>query len=67
MVDVSNYTALITSEHADKPKFMAMVEAVAQCFVDQQNLLLSVPTAFDLDDAVGVQLDAVGLWVGIGR
>jgi hypothetical protein len=67
MPDVSDYTSLITSEHADKPNFMAMVAAVAQCFVDQQSLLLSIPDEFDLDNAVGVQLDAVGLWVGIGR
>jgi len=67
MALVSDYTDLVTSQHADKPKFMAMVSAVTQCFVDQQNVLGSIPPAFDLDDAVGVQLDAVGLWVGIGR
>lgn len=67
MADVSNYTSLITPEHASAPKFMAMVAAVAQCFVDQQDLLLSVPGEFDLDNAAGVQLDAVGLWVGIKR
>jgi len=67
MPDVANYTSLITSEHADKPNFMAMVAAVAQCFIDQQTLLLSIPDAFDLDNAVGVQLDAVGLWVGVTR
>ena len=67
MAQVSDYTGLITSEHADKPKFMAMVAAVAQCAVDQMTLLQSMPTAFDLDAAVGVQLDAVGIWVGLNR
>jgi len=67
MADVSDYTSLITSEHASAPKFMAMVAGIAQCFVDQQNLLLSIPDAFDLDNAVGVQLDIVGLWVGVSR
>lgn len=67
MAEVSDYSGLITSEHADKPKFMAMVGAVAQCFVDQIGLLQSMPDAFDLDKAVGAQLDAVGLWVGLGR
>lgn len=67
MVDVSQYTGLITSEHADKPKFTAMVSAVAQCFVDQQNALGNFIPSFDLDEAVGDQLDTLGAWVGIGR
>ncbi|MBN3848613.1 DUF2612 domain-containing protein [Paraburkholderia sp. Ac-20342] len=67
MSNVSDYTSLVTSEHQDAPKFMAMVSAVSQCFVDQINVAQSIPAAFDLDAAVGVQLDAVGLWVGITR
>lgn len=67
MADVSTYTGLVTPQHADKPKFMAMVAAVAGCFVDQQNMLASLPNKFDLDSAAGVQLDAVGLWVGASR
>ncbi|PXV60875.1 Protein of unknown function [Dyella jiangningensis] len=67
MADVSQYTGLITSEHADKPKFSAMVAAVAQCFVDQQNALGGFIPAFDLDQAVGDQLDIIGLWVGVSR
>lgn len=67
MADVSQYTSLITSQHADKPNFMAMVAAVCGAAVDQQNFLLSMPDAFDLDNAVGPQLDTVGEWVGISR
>jgi hypothetical protein len=67
MVDVSRYIGLITSEHADKPKFNAMVSAVAQCFVDQQNALGSFIPSFDLDQAIGDQLDIIGEWVGISR
>lgn len=67
MAQASDYTALITTEHADKPKFMAMMAVVAQCFADQINVAQSIPAAFDLDQAVGVQLDAVGLWAGIKR
>ncbi|WP_287497779.1 DUF2612 domain-containing protein [Pandoraea sp. CB10b_02] len=67
MADVTDYTGKITSEHADKPKFSAMVAAVAQCFVDAQNGLAAMPAAFDLDGAVGKQLDSVGLWVGVSR
>ncbi|VVE79426.1 DUF2612 domain-containing protein [Pandoraea sputorum] len=67
MADITDYTGKITSEHADKPRFTAMVAAVAQCFVDAQNALASMPDSFDLDSAVGKQLDDVGLWVGVTR
>lgn len=67
MADITDYTSKITAEHADKPRFAAMVAAVAQCFVDAQNGLSVMPVAFDLDNAVGKQLDAVGLWVGVSR
>lgn len=67
MADVADYTGLITSEHADKPKFMAMVSAVAGAFVQGQNFLESMPDAFDLDLAQGAQLDVLGLWIGISR
>lgn len=67
MADVTEYTQLITSEHADKPKFSAMVAAVAGAFVNSQNFLSSMPDAFDLDEAVGSQLDILGLWIGVSR
>lgn len=67
MADISQYTGLITSEHNQKPKFMAVVEALAGTMVDQQNLLASMPGKFDLDNAVGDQLDTIGIWVGISR
>jgi RNAse (barnase) inhibitor barstar len=65
--DVTPYTALITSEHSDKPKFMATVTAVVQPFADQIALLQSMSTKFDLDEARGDQLDAVGDWIGQPR
>ena len=67
MTDVSKYTGLITSQHASAPRFMAMVAAICQPFVDLQNLLESIPARYDLDHAVGAQLDAVGAWAGISR
>lgn len=67
MAQQSDYTGLITSEHASAPNFVAMVGSIAQAFVDVQNQLAAIPSAYDLDVAVGVQLDAVGLWVGVTR
>lgn len=63
----TDYTSLITSEHRNKPKFSAMVQAVAGTFDAVTDLLLGMPQDFDIDTAIGAQLDIVGLWVGISR
>ena len=67
MASTAQYAALITSEHADKPKFVATVSAVATCFAGATNAADALPTSFDLDTAIGAQLDAIGLWVGLSR
>ncbi|HHL4079952.1 DUF2612 domain-containing protein [Burkholderia sola] len=67
MADLTDYTALITSEHRHLPRFSAVLGALVQPLVDQMNVLQSMPGKFDLDNAVGVQLDDVGLWVGVSR
>lgn len=67
MNTLDTYTGLITSEHNDKPLYMAVIEALAKGPVDQQGALWQLITDFNLDDAIGVQLDAVGAWVGISR
>jgi hypothetical protein len=67
MADIKDYTGKITSQHSDKPKYMAMVEAVSQCFLDTNEVASGLPEDFDLDSAVDAQLDDVGLWVGISR
>jgi hypothetical protein len=67
MPEVADYLNLVTAEHSTKPKFNAYLAALLQPFVDGQAVLASMPTAFDLDYAVGVQLDAVGVRVGRSR
>lgn len=67
MASTDDYVALLTSEHRDKPNFVAVVRALTQPIVDRINLLATFPSLYDLDAAAGVQLDAVGLWVGISR
>lgn len=64
---VSAYTGLITPEHNQQPDYIATVTLSVQPFVDGQNVLLSLPGIFDLDVAVGSQLDTVGAWAGIAR
>jgi hypothetical protein len=61
------YLNLITSEHRGKPKFEETVSASVCPFVKIQEVLLSLPVAFDIDVAVGRQLDVVGEWIGRSR
>ena len=64
---MSTYTDLITSEHADKPKFMAVVGLTTDPFAKAIALLGDFTRQFDIDSAIGAQLDVVGEWVGFGR
>jgi hypothetical protein len=64
---IDYYKNLITSEHRDKPKFMAWLTAVLQVFIDVQTCAESLSEAFDVDHAVGVQLDIVGAQIGAKR
>lgn len=61
------YLALITQEHADKPKFVATVSASVAPFSKIQEVMRKFVSDFDVDTAIGVQLDIVGLWVGVTR
>lgn len=62
-----DYTQLITSEHNKRPKFTAMVAAVANAWGAVYDFTKTIPADFDLDAAVGAQLDVIGLWVGQSR
>jgi hypothetical protein len=61
------YLSLITSEHQGKPKFAASLTAAVDPLASVQQFLASLPAQFDVDTAVGVQLDIVGLWIGRSR
>ena len=62
-----DYTALVTSEHAKRPKFMAMVALTTGAMAQASDAALALPGAFSVDSAIGAQLDRVGLWVGVSR
>jgi hypothetical protein len=61
------YLALITQEHIDKPKFVATVSASVSPFSKIQSVMRKFISDFDVDTAIGVQLDQIGLWVGVSR
>jgi len=64
---VEEYTKLITSLHRPMPKYMAMVAATCQPFVDISSFLSSIPEQFWLTTAGASQLDAIGERIGINR
>lgn len=61
------YLDRITSQHRQRPNFVGMVDAVTSPAADLQLLFEQLRRAFDLDDAIGIQLDHVGEWVGRAR
>jgi hypothetical protein len=65
--DLNYYKNLITSEHKTRPKFTAWLQAALQLFIDIENCANSLPAAFDVDNAVGNQLDILGGYVGVSR
>lgn len=67
MAEVSDYTDKIPNYNAQQPVFMATLSSLLAPLVDSQNFLATIPDAFDLDVAVGVQLDQTGLWIGRTR
>ena len=67
MATLDSYTGLITAYHSTRPKFRATIEITLKPLVDLQNFLADMPRQFDVDEAVGVQLDKVGEWIGRSR
>ena len=61
------YAALITSEHNQKPNFMALVSALCAAAGDTTAAIESLVPAFSLDGAIGAQQDILGIWIGQSR
>lgn len=64
---MSKYTDLIANYHAGKPKFLAHVDLSTRPLTDASTALQGLITAFDIDEAIGVQLDVLGEWIGRTR
>lgn len=67
MPEVEEYLDLIPAQHRQQPKFIAMVELRVGVQVHVQELLASMIAKFDVDLALGDQLDIIGQWVGVSR
>jgi len=62
-----DYVALLTGEHRNKQNFVAVVRALTAGPSDLINVEQGLVQNFDLDQAIGVQLDQDGLWIGAAR
>jgi hypothetical protein len=61
------YLDIVTSQHRNKARFMAWLTATLEIGDDIYNLIGEIDTDFDIDSAVGDQLDTLGEIVGVGR
>lgn len=67
MRSTDDYLGLIEPQHATKPRFTTTVGLNADVFSRLQTLLAAIPGLFDLDVAIGAQLDVDGQWIGQSR
>ncbi|MGM8450323.1 DUF2612 domain-containing protein [Enterobacter bugandensis] len=64
---MSKYTDLITNYHATKPRFFDHVDLSTRPLIDISGATRGLVSAFNIDKAVGVQLDTLGIWIGRSR
>lgn len=66
-LDKENYKALITSQYQTSTNFMAWLDGLLGVVQDTATAVENLDYAFDLDYAIGLQLDALGEMIGIPR
>lgn len=66
-VPLATYLGRITPWQSNNPRFTATVSGSLAPITTAAAVIASLPAAFDLDTAVGAQLDIVGEWVGRAR
>lgn len=64
---MTDYSTLLTSEYKNSPNLIQNVQLTANAIGDITALLQSLPAQFDLDAAIGSQLDVDGQWIGFPR
>ena len=66
-MDLNDYLALFPGASREKPRFMALAEAVLQQAVDLMSLIESIQSGFSFALAEGEQLDAIASAIGLSR
>lgn len=64
---INDYLELITSQYQNSPKYKKWVERLLTPYIDTQKLASTLYTYFDIDKAVGKQLDMLGEVIGVKR
>ncbi len=64
---MSKYTDRITNYHAGKPKFFAHIDLSTRPLIDVSAAMTGMIQDFDIDTAIGQQLDILGEWIGRKR
>ena len=64
---ITNYLSLFPAYVREKPRFMALTEAILRQAIDLITLVQSIAPGFSFAHAVGAQLDALGASVGVPR
>jgi len=64
---LSLYLGRITPWQSTHPKFTATVSGTLEPIVTAAAVIGTFPASFDLDVAIGAQLDATGQWIGPSR
>ncbi len=59
-VSFETYRGLVPPPNSIQPNFIRMLAALTQPMIDAQNLLNEMPKYFDIETAVGKQLDVLG-------
>jgi hypothetical protein len=67
MADISKYIALVTSEHRNQPRYIQTISITLQALADITDLATNLYSYFDVDSAIGAQLNILGKWVGASR
>lgn len=63
---IQSYVELLIIQYASKPKARATIDLLIRTLM-QNGIYFDVDTAFDLETAVGAQLDIIGKYVGVDR
>ncbi len=66
-MDLRSYLDLLSPGNRLKPRFSALVESVIGQAVDLINLIEEFPDTLSLENAVGPQLDTLGILIGMSR
>lgn len=66
-MNTGKYLMLFPGASREKPRFMALAEAVLHQVVDLMNLIESIQSGFSFASAEGNQLDAIAEAVGLSR